>query len=94
MSKNANMICGQHESKLADQCKGIASCLSYNNERNEGEAKHALIEASMILNNHSVRVHRKADGLLIINARGKSRYMTWRERLACWILKGKLEIRP
>lgn len=94
MKNTDKMVSGEHESRLADQCKGIASCLSYNSEHREGEAKHTLIEASMILNNHSVRVHRKSDGMMIINARGKSRYMTWRERFAFWILKGKLEIRP
>ncbi|WP_224792192.1 hypothetical protein [Pseudomonas aeruginosa] len=36
----------------------------------------------------------KADGLLMVNARGKSRFMNWRERLARWLLKGSLEIRP
>uniref|UniRef100_A0AAU8GVP6 Uncharacterized protein n=1 Tax=Pseudomonas phage PACT201 TaxID=3230130 RepID=A0AAU8GVP6_9VIRU len=34
------------------------------------------------------RVHQKADGLLMVNARGKSRFMNWRERLARWLLKG------
>lgn len=84
----------EYESKLASQCQGIARCLSYNSGHHEGEAKHALIEASMILDKHAVRVHRKKDGLLVISARGKSRFMTWRERLAFWLLKGKLEIRP
>lgn len=84
----------EFESKLASQCQGVASCLSYNGKHQEGEAKHTLIEAAMCLDKHSVRVHKKKDGLLIINARGKSRFMTIRERLAMWLLKGKTEIRP
>jgi len=85
--------CDSYESKLATQCHGIACCMSYNSERIEGEAKHTLIEAGMCLDKHSVRVHRKRDGLLIINASGKSRYLTLRERLAYWLLRGKLDIR-
>ena len=41
-----------------------------------------------------LRVSEDFPGLLITNARGKSRYMTWRERLSRWLLKGALEIRP
>ena len=91
MSENVKTC---HESKLASQCQGIAGCLSYNDKHIEGEAKHTLLEASMILDKHAVQVRKKEGGLLLVNARGKSRYMTWRERLARWILKGKLEIRP
>lgn len=42
----------------------------------------------------SHRVHKKRDGLFLLNARGESRFMTWRERAAFWLLRGKLEIRP
>jgi len=83
-----------YESKLASKCQGAAQCLSYNGPKHEAEAKHVLHEASHVLDGHAVRVHQKRDGLLIINARGKSRFMTWRERLARWLLKGALEIRP
>ena len=33
-------------------------------------------------------------GQLIINARGKSRFMTLRERIAYWLLKQSTEIQP
>ena len=82
-----------YESELASQCQGVAKCLTYNDEH-QAAAKHVLLEASHRLDSHAVRVHRKKDGLLIINARGKSRFMTLRERLAMWLLRGKLEIRP
>lgn len=84
----------KHESKLASKCQGVARCLSHNEGEHEASAKHTLLEASHMLDQHAVRVHRKRDGLLIVNARGKSRYMTLRERLAMWLLRGKLEIRP
>ena len=89
--KNTDEI---YESKLASQCQGIAHCLTYNADENQAAAKHTLLEASHKLDTHAGRVHRKRDGLLVINARGKSRYMTMRERLAMWLLRGKLEIRP
>ena len=84
----------QYEAALASKCQGIAGCLTYNDGEHESSAKHVLLEASHILDGHAVRVHRKKDGLLIINAHGKSRFMTWRERLAVWLLRGKLEVRP
>ncbi len=83
-----------YESKLASKCQGVARCLTYNDDKHQSAAKHTLLEASHMLDQHAVRVHRKRDGLLIINARGKSRFMTLRERLAMWLLRGKLEIRP
>ena len=83
-----------HESKLALKCQGVARCLTYNDDEHQAAAKHILLAASHMLDQHAVRVHRKTDGLLIVNARGKSRFMTLRERMAMWLLHGKLEIRP
>lgn len=60
----------------------------------EAKAKHLLREASHALDSASIRVHRKRDGWLIINARGKSRFMTLRERIAYWLLKQSTEIQP
>lgn len=83
-----------YDSRLASKCQGVAGCLTFNEGKPESDAKHALLEASHQLYHHAVRVHRKKDGALIINARGKSRFMTLRERVAAWLLRGKLEIRP
>ena len=83
-----------HASKLASQCQGAARCLSYNKTSAEGSAKHLLLEASHALDTHAIRVHRKRDGLLLVNARGKSRFMTLRERIAYWLLGNTTEIRP
>lgn len=82
-----------YASKMADKCQGIAHCLSYN-EKREGEAKHMLLEAAHFFDSNSIKVHKKRDGLLMINARGKSRYMNYKERVAMWLLGGKMEIRP
>lgn len=90
----SNEVQTTYESALASKCQGIAQCLTYNADEHQAAAKHVLLEASHILDSHAVRVHSKRDGLLIINARGKSRFMTTRERLAMWLLRGKLEIRP
>ena len=83
-----------YESKLASKCQGVARCLTYSDDERQAAAKHTLLEASHMLDQHAIRIHRKKDGFLIINARGKARYMTLRERLAVWLLRGKLEIRP
>lgn len=83
-----------YESILASKCQGVARCLTYNDDEHQAAAKHTLLEASHALDQHAIRVHTKKDGLLMVNARGKSRFMTFRERIAFWLLKGKTEIRP
>jgi hypothetical protein len=82
------------QSNLASRCQGVAMNLSYNNGELEDLNKRTLIEASRCIDGHCIRVHRKRDGLLMITARGKSRFMTWRERIAYWLLEGKTEMRP
>ena len=81
-------------SELASQCQGLARNLSYNDGDLIGSVKHSLIEASQALDHNSVSTQKKSDGLLIINARGKCRFLTIRERIAIWLLRGKTEIRP
>ena len=68
-------------SKLADKCQAVARCLTYNDDKDQAAAKHLLLECAHRLNSSCVRVHKKSDGLLVINATGKARYMTWRERI-------------
>lgn len=68
----------RHESDLASKCQGVAHCLTYNDGEHEAAAKHVLLEASHMLDGHSCRLHKKRDGLLILNARGKSRFITIR----------------
>jgi len=83
-----------YESKLASKCQGAARCISFDSTVAGGGLKHLLLEASHALDSHAVRVHRKRDGLLLVNARGKSRFMTLRERIAYWLLGNTTEIRP
>lgn len=85
---------GQQLSELASRCQWLARNLSYNDGDLIGSVKHSLIEASQALDHNSVVTHKRSDGLLIINARGKCRLLTIRERLAIWLLRGKTEIRP
>lgn len=82
-----------YESTVASRCQGIAATLSYN-DKPESVTKHTLHEASHIIDSHVVRVHKKKDGLLMVNARGASRYMTWRERLAYRLLGGRTAMLP
>jgi|TARA_X000001388_G_scaffold3203_2_gene2302 hypothetical protein len=81
-------------SELASKCQGVARCLTFNDDEHQAAAKHLLLEASHALDSQSIRAHKKRDGLLIISARGKCRFMTLRERIAFWLLRGNTEIRP
>lgn len=83
-----------YESELASKCQGVARCLTYNDDKHQAAAKHTLLEASHMLDQHAVHINQKADGPMIVNARGKCRFLTIRERLAVWLLGGKLEVRP
>lgn len=70
---------------LPDQARDIARSLTYNGREIEAQAKQTLLELAHALDARTLRVHRKREGLLLVNAHGRSRYLTWRERLAYWI---------
>lgn len=72
-------------SQLATKAQSAARCLTYNDDTVQSQAKHLLLECAHRLDSLDIRAHKKRDGLLLINGRGKSRYATWRERLAYWI---------
>jgi len=74
-----------NDSELASKAQGVARCLTYNDDTHQASAKHILLECSHRLDARNIRAHKKKDGLLLINARGKARYATWRERLSYWI---------
>lgn len=80
-------------SRMADKCQGVAYCLSYN-DGIQGDAKQMLHEAAHFFDANSVKVTKKKDGLLMRDARGRTRYMSIRERLAYWLLGKRLSIRP
>lgn len=71
-----------NNSELASKAQGVARNLTYNDDAPQAQAKHLLLECAHRLDTLTVCAHKKRDGLLLINARGKSRYATWRERLA------------
>lgn len=78
------------DSELTIKARGVARCLTYNDDTPQAQAKHLLLEMAHRIDTKDIRVHKKRDGLLIINGVGKSRYMTWPERLR-WTLLG---VRP
>lgn len=86
---------GTYESKLASRLQSYADTLSFD-ELDGGEfcPKRTVLQASHALDQCNVSVYRKKDGVVIRNARGKFRYLTWRERLAYWLLDEVPEIRP
>lgn len=85
--------CAERRSKLASSCQELARNISYNAEGVEPTIKHTLLEASRELDRCAVHVRRAKGVVEVVNARGKSRPMTWRERFAFAII-GKLEIAP
>lgn len=80
--------------ELSEKCGDAARQMSYNRETAESVGKHLLLEAAWVLRHNDTRIHRKRDGLLVINGHGHARFMTWRERIAYWLLGNKSEIRP
>jgi hypothetical protein len=84
----------KHASVIASRCSELAHGLSYNESTTEYTMKRMLREASFLIDSQVVRVHKKKDGLLMVNARGCARFMTWRERAAYWLLGGRTEMRP
>lgn len=83
----------KHASVLADRCAGLARLLTYNNGSTEAQVKHTLREASYFIDSQIITVTKTRDGLRMRTARGQERYLTFRESLAYWLLKGRTEIR-
>ena len=69
------------DSELTIQAREIARTLTYNDDRPQSAAKHMLLELAHRLDTKNIRVHRKRDGLLLINGIGKARFATARERI-------------
>lgn len=77
------------DSELTMKARGVAKSLTHNDDAPQAEAKHLLLEMAHRIDAKDIRVHKKRDGLLLINGIGKARFMTWQERLR-WILFGAL----
>lgn len=70
-----------NDSELINKAQGLARCLSYNDTGPQAGAKHTIHELCHRLGAKTLRVHKKADGLLLITAYGQSRFLTLGERL-------------
>lgn len=77
-----------NNSELTDKARGIARTLTYNDDTPQAQAKHMLLEMAHRLDTANIRLHRKVGGVLACTALGKSRFLTVRERVACWLLGG------
>lgn len=71
--------------ELTMKARGIARCLTYNDDEHQAAAKHMLLEMAHRLDTLDVRAHKKADGLLLVNGIGKARYATVKERAIYWL---------
>jgi len=69
-----------NDRELIDRAQGIARGLSYNDKKH-GAVKHTLHELSHRLGAKTLRVHKKDDGLLLVTAFGRSRFLTLGERV-------------
>lgn len=87
----------QYLSNLASVMQGLAAVMA-DGEKVQKECpshlKAALLEASHALDTQSVRiVYPPTGGPKVVNSRGASRLLTWRERVAILLLGGRTEIR-
>lgn len=71
--------------ELTLKARGIAKCLTYNDDVPQADAKRMLLEMAHRLDALNVRVHKKRDGLLLVNGIGASRYATAKESLLYWL---------
>lgn len=69
------------DSDLTIKAREIARCLTYNDSKIESETKHILREMAHRIDSKDIRVHKKKDGILIVNGIGSSRFMTFSETL-------------
>ena len=72
-------------SDLTLKARGIARCLTYNDDQHQADAKHMLLEMAHRLDTLDIRAHKKTDGLLLINGIGKSRFATLKERMLYYV---------
>lgn len=85
---------GRHARDLVIWMRNYANGLSYLGSN--GMLKQQLYEAASLIEEDDVHVEIIGHDVCICSARGPthSRVLTWRERLAMWLLRGETEIRP
>ncbi len=69
------------DSELTIKAREVARHLTYNDDTAQAQAKHLLLEMAHRIDTKDIRIHKKRDGLLLVNGVGKARFMTWAERL-------------
>lgn len=67
--------------ELTIKARGIAACLSYNDDAHQAAAKHMLLEMAHRLDTFDVRAYKRSKGLIFANGLGKSRPATVKERI-------------
>lgn len=72
-----------NNNELTMKARGVASCLTYNDDAPQSQAKHLLREMAHRIDSREIRARKGKTGWLVVNAVGKERRMTWRER-AMW----------
>lgn len=77
------------DSELTIKAREVARCLTYNADDPQAAAKHLLLEMAHRIDARDIRVHKKMDGMLLVNGIGKTRFMTFIERIR-WIFFGVL----
>ena len=75
------------DSELTIKAREVARCLTYNDDKPQAEAKHLLLEMAHRIDAKDIRIHKKRDGLLLVNGLGRARFMTLAERIR-WMLFG------
>lgn len=85
---------GRRETELVGWLRNHANGLSYLGPN--GVLKQQLHEAAALIEEDDVHVEIIGHDVCICSARGPkhTRVLTWRERLAMWLLRGETEIRP
>lgn len=55
------------DSELTIKAREVARCLTYNDDKPQAEAKHLLLEMAHRIDAKDIRIHKKRDGLLLVN---------------------------
>lgn len=82
---------GRHEQELVVRLRRHAAGLRYHGA--DSLLKVDLYESARALENQQVSVDR-VEKTWMVRSACASRPITWRERLALWLLRGATEIRP
>lgn len=74
-----------NDNELTMKARGVAKCLTYNDDEHQAAAKHLLLEMAHRIDAKDIRAWKNRDGVIVRNGSGKERYMTLRERIK-WLL--------